>query len=404
MKTPGMRGFSNLSEAHSGTQAHKPRILIFSQRNIFNYALFRCAHYEFEDVICQIDSVDLLAPPVDWRKLRYAIAKRVAFHLPVALNPGVQKIRPNAEYDLFLAVCGLPTDLLAVNACSDWEKSCKTSVCLIDEFWVKQIVANSYYVHMLNKFDFVMLYYSQSVKPLGERLRSKCVFLPPGLDTLRFCPYPNPPQRVVDVYSVGRRSDITHQRLLKMAADDGLFYLHDTFRGDQAISSAGHRALFANVAKRSRYFIVNPGLIDRPDIRGNQIEIGNRYFEGAASGAIMVGERPDNGQFETLFDWPDALIHLPYDSSDIDVIIEDLDRQPERQDNIRRTNVAQALARHDWAYRWEAILKTVGLQPMPELLQRKERLRKLADIVLQSEGTHEPGSNQSAKIGVRATV
>jgi len=166
-----------------------------------------------------------------------------------------------------------------------------------------------------------------------------------------------------------------------MAAEDGLFYLHDSIAGNQAIDSAQHRALFANVAKRSRYFVVNPGLIDRPDIRSKQIEIGNRYFEGAASGTIMVGERPDTAEFERLFDWPDAVIHLPYNSSDIGLIINELDKQPERQEKIRRTNVAQTLLRHDWVYRWEAILNIVGLEPLPQLLVRKERLRNLAQQV-----------------------
>jgi hypothetical protein len=203
--------------------------------------------------------------------------------------------------------------------------------------------------------------------------------MPPGVDTTLFCPYPGPPGRVVDVYSIGRRSNITHTSLLKMVAESGLLYIHDTIAGDQALKLMEHRALFANLAKRSRYFIVNPGLIDRPDIRGNQLEIGNRYFEGAASGAIMVGERPNTEEFERLFGWPDAVFHLPYDSSSIDTIICELDRQPDRQDRIRRTNVMQALMHHDWAYRWEAVLKTVGLEPMPELLQRKERLKDLAD-------------------------
>jgi len=170
-----------------------------------------------------------------------------------------------------------------------------------------------------------------------------------------------------------------------MVTENGLFYLHDSIAGDQAINSKEHRALLANVTKRSRYFIVNPGLIDRPDKRGDQIEIGNRYFEGAASGAIMVGERPNTGEFGRLFPWADAVIHLPYDSSDIDTIIKDLDRDPERQDRIRRTNVVQALARHDWVYRWEAVLETVGLEPLPGLSQRKERLKTLAKAVLETD-------------------
>jgi hypothetical protein len=163
-----------------------------------------------------------------------------------------------------------------------------------------------------------------------------------------------------------------------MAAENGLFYLHDSIDGDKAIDASQHRALFANAAKRSRYFIVNPGLVNRPEKTCNQIEIGNRYFEGAASGTAMVGERPRTEAFDTLFDWPDAVLHLDYDSGEIDRIINELDHQPERLETIRRTNVAQSLLRHDWAYRWETILRTVGLAPLPPLLERKRRLQSLA--------------------------
>jgi hypothetical protein len=46
--------------------------------------------------------------------------------------------------------------------------------------------------------------------------------------------------------------------------------------------------------------------------------------------------------------------------------------------------VKQALMRHDWVYRWEAILEIAGLKPMQAALQRKDRLRKLADAVSQN--------------------
>jgi hypothetical protein len=358
-----------------------PRVLIFSQRNIFRKTLFRCPHYEFEDIICDIDSAEIMAPETELFSLRHNIANRVAYHAPIALNPGIPKIRIKTEYELFLAVCGVPRDLLMVNAVSNWKDFCKTSVCLIDECWLTQMHDLRYFLRILARFDVVLLYYSQSVKAFSERIARKCMYLPPGIDAITFCPYPKPPQRVIDVCSIGRRSEVTHQRLLSMAADNGLFYLYDTIAGDQAINSKQHRALLANVAKRSRYFIVNPGLIDRPDIRGNQVEIGNRYFEGAASGSIMIGERPDNDEFESLFGWPDALIHLPYGSGDIDAIIQDLDKLPERQDKVRRTNTVESLRRHDWVYRWETVLKIAGLKPTPGLLQRKERLENLAKAI-----------------------
>ena len=363
------------------TQPDKPRVLIFSLRNIFGRALFRCPHFEFEDIICEIDSAELLAPKVDPSSLRAWIAARLAWRTPIALNPGIKRISPKQHYDILFTVCGYPQDLIMFNAVSNLRDSCKISVCLLDELWVNEIVKRRHFLPILAKFDVVMLYYSQTVKPLSERIGVKCAYLPPGVDAISFCPYPDPPQRFIDVYSIGRRSQITHEKLLDMARETGLFYLHDTIGGSQAINSREHRALFAKLAKRSRYFIVNPGKIDEPHVRGDQIEVGNRYFEGAASGAIMVGERPNNEAFEELFDWPGAVTPLPYDSRDIDAVIKDLDGDPERQNKIRRTGIVQSLLRHDWVYRWEKILEVAGLEPMQGAIERKKHLRKLADVV-----------------------
>jgi Glycosyl transferases group 1 len=363
------------------TQPGKPRVLIFSLRNIFGRALFRCPHFEFEDLICEMDSAELLAPKIDPSSRRPSFATRLAYHAPVTLNPGIQRISSKRSYDILFTICGYPQDLIMFNAVSNLRDICRTSVCLLDEFWINEMVKHRHFLRILAKFDVVMLYYSQTVKPLSELIERRCVFLPPGVDTITFCPFPDPLERVIDVYSIGRRSEITHQRLLDMARESRLFYLHDSMGGSQAINSKEHRALFANVAKRSRYFIVNPGKIDEPKLRGGQMETGNRYFEGAASGAIMVGERPNNELFEDLFDWPDAVTRLPYDSRDIDMVIRDLDGDPERQEKIRRTGVVQALMRHDWVYRWETILKTVGLEPTQGMSERKDRLRNRAEVV-----------------------
>ena len=44
-------------------------------------------------------------------------------------------------------------------------------------------------------------------------------------------------------------------------------------------------------------------------------------------------------------------------------------------------NMAEALSRHDWLYRWESVLKLAGLQPRSKLLERKQRLADLLQIL-----------------------
>ena len=99
----------------------------------------------------------------------------------------------------------------------------------------------------------------------------------------------------------------------------------------------------------------------------------------------MIGEEPRNGEFERLFNWPNAVSYLPFDSDNVSVIIKELDKDPDKKEQIRKHGMVQSLLRHDWLYRWETVLNTAGLRPLPKLLKRKQRLHDLARMV---EGSH----------------
>jgi Glycosyl transferases group 1 len=173
-----------------------------------------------------------------------------------------------------------------------------------------------------------------------------------------------------------------HKALLRMAQDEGKFYVYDTINSLRAHDLDEHRSMIANYAKRSRYFIVSPGKFDKPAETGGQSEFGYRYFEAAAPGTIMIGMRtPNNEEFDKIFNWEDAVIEVPFTSDAIVDTIQELDKQPERQMQISRTNMIQCLLHHDWLYRWEALLNIVGMQPLPMLQARKRRLEDLAGIV-----------------------
>ena len=96
--------------------APKPRTLIFSQRNLTRILPFRCAHFEFEDVISQIDDAFVLAPRIDPSTRRQTYTKMLAYHSPLKLNPGVEPVTLSGDFDLFFAICGNPTDLLRIHA------------------------------------------------------------------------------------------------------------------------------------------------------------------------------------------------------------------------------------------------------------------------------------------------
>ena len=365
--------------AHS----REPRVLMFSQRGL-DGLLSRCVSYEFEDVIRGIDDVTLVAPgrpPLfQWRT---RLSHRLAMRLPITLNPGLDRTEVDKDYDLFLAVVAFPQDLSTLQAMPGWRRRSRCAICVIEELWPGQLRHFSGYAKLLEQFDHVLLYCNFTVNALRTAMATDCRYLPPGVDAIRFCPYPDPAPRSVYVYSIGRRSPVIHEELLRHCGRERLWYVHDTIniheakRTDNPLS---HRNLVANTTKRSRYFVANIGKIERRCETGGHQEVGFRFFEGAAAGAVMFGEPPDTDVFQSLFDWPDSVLRVPYDSSNARAILADLDSQPARVSRIRRDNVVNSLLRHDWLYRWRTLLDLAGLDPTPAFHQRENRLQQLADL------------------------
>lgn len=370
------------TQSPESTVSTKPRICLFSQRHL-QRLVSRCPEYEFEDLICEIDDAEVLTPePRRWFRFGQKVANQLARRVSVAsVNPGVRKSRLNRNYDLFIMICQFPRDLLSLNAIEGWRQRYRISVCWLAELWAVDLPKCKGHLKLLSKFDYVVLPCCGSIQAVEDVIGDRCVCLPPGIDTIRFCPYPNPPIRSIDVYSMGRKSLITHQALLKMAEQRRIFYIYDTFENMKTFLPRDHRILLANIAKRSRYFIANAPKIDRQFETNGQGEISYRFFEGAASGTVMIGDLIESGVFRKHFDWPDAVIEVPFHSPNIAEVLAELDSQPERLEKVRRNNVVQSLLRHDWVYRWRAILDIVGLEPRPALVAREKRLKKLAEDI-----------------------
>ncbi len=140
-----------------------------------------------------------------------------------------------------------------------------------------------------------------------------------------------------------------------------------------------HRQMLAALLKRSRYYIANRSRVNNPEFTAGREEISARFYEGAAAGTIMIGEEPRCETFKSQFDWPDAVIHLPYDSPDIVRILAELDADPGRVPAARRANVRHAALRHDWLHRISAAFETLGLPPTAAMQDRARRLEQIAD-------------------------
>jgi hypothetical protein len=349
---------------------------------------FEAGNYEAEDVFMEADNVDLfpLEPGVAFR-LREKCQRRLLWKDVTrglaSVNPGLRPVKLKKEYDLFFCRFQILRDLLYVNAVQGWKDRCRVSVCWLDELYSADAVHSRNYLHILKRFDHVFVGFKGSVDAISKVIGRRCHFLPSAVDAIRFSPYPNPPARVIDVYSLGRRLEDLHRTLLKLTAERNMFYVYETLQtgAENLVSShRQHRELLTNQIKRSRYFLVAPGKANLPEATRGQIEVPARFYEGAAAGTVMIGQAPDCEPFRQLFDWKDAVIPIKPNSSDVAVVLAELARQPERLWETSRRNAVEALLRHDWSYRWKQILAIAGLKPMPQLELREKRLKELANL------------------------
>jgi len=387
------------SPRHSASPERNPRICLPTFRN-FARTPFRCSHYEAQDILADVDDVDLICLEAEarlpkrerWlRKLSFHdVTKRLMF-----LNPGLRPVRLSRDYDLFVAVCQNYFDILYFNAIEGWRDRCRTSVCWLEEMWASAVPGYKHWLHALSRFDHIFVGCLGSVQAMSEALGRPVHWLPSAVDTIRFCPFPSPPARVIDVYSIGRRWEGSHRALHEAAQRGDIFYVHDTFAAADAetYDPRQHRQMFANMAKRSRCFMVAPAKMNNPAHTNHQVEIGSRYYEGAAVGAVMIGQAPELDAFRQMFPWPDAVMHIEPDGCDVLSVLKNMASDPSRVAAIRANNISGALMRHDWLYRWQKVFEVIGLAQSTGMSRRERRLQELANLVTDStENTASAGT------------
>ena len=144
--------------------------------------------YELEDVICEADHADLIMPTqndTQWtnRFLRLMPARSRNKAL-------IRKGALHRQYDFFFFVSHNPSDLLWLRSIRNWRKQCRRAVCWLQEVWVNDIERFKKDLELLQEMDCIFVGLSHSVEPVARLLKRPCHFLPFGVNTLRFCPFP----------------------------------------------------------------------------------------------------------------------------------------------------------------------------------------------------------------------
>ena len=358
------------------------RVLILSDRECAP-TLSRCGTYEFEDLARSVDAVDLV--PANGHAGR--LGRRIERLIPGAL-PMPPKLDRGEPYDLLFASFHSLPDLARLHPLGRILGLARHTVINIDELWGTDLLRHSGDLAMLRRFDRVFTPCAGGLEVLRNAIGRPCEYLAPSVDALRFAPRDPALRRTIDIHLMGRRRPALHQALREAAEKTDRFYLFDAGQFNVPIPNyVEHRLRLSDLVQRTRFFVVDVANSDKPEKTGNQDEFGPRYVEGAAGGAILIGRAPRTPTFESEF-WPGAVHPIEPDSAEIARVLDDLDSYPEEADRIRRTNVAQVMRRHDGVYRWEQILRAVGLEPLPALTARKQQLDRLAASI-ESEDENE---------------
>jgi hypothetical protein len=368
------------------------RVLVLSQRNV-QRPLWHTAQYELEDLLTHLDDAVLLAPRAAGPPWVSELARhgfngaahrlRLPRRSPPWTKPSMEPCRLTSEHDLFVSVFHTAPELSYMHRVKDWRQRCRKAVCILVELWSPDVADNADYLQVLAQFDEVFVCNpaaATAIEALGLR---RPRVLAHGLDAAVFAPGGQPPARVLDCYNYGRSSAAVHARLLELAETVGLTYLYDVLEDSAVSAPSEHRALVANMMKRSKFFFsfrINESP-ERQGRTGGDEALSTRYFEGVAGGAVVLGSATRSREFEECFDWPDALIPVDFAGSDLREVLDDLSRQDGRLARTRTTNVRNSLLRHDWVYRWQTMLASVGLSPAPQVEERVQRLHALAAAV-----------------------
>jgi hypothetical protein len=367
------------------------KVLLLSQRRIADLVAY-CLAYEFEDTFAavtdaqRIDATDLAG--IEFSRRAYKLSRltcrspRLARRLaPYPRN----KVVLEHDYELFFPVFSHPLQLYSLTTVPNWRQRCRKAACFITE--ARPDLLAEYLLELLSSFDHIFLGFRNCIEDLARITGRPCTYLPYAVDVLRFAPASLDQPRPIDVCNIGRRSPVTHQALLEEAERRQSFYYYDTVaasgedlkgRAFRVDTPHEHRGMLAAILKRSSYYIANRSYVNKPEFTVGGDEISARFYEGAAAGTVMIGEAPRTHEFKRQFNWPDAVIHVPFDCPDIGRILADLNGDSKRLRALRHNNAREAALRHDWLHRIGVVFDVLGLLPTEAMRDRAQRLDQIA--------------------------
>jgi Glycosyl transferases group 1 len=367
---------------------NQSRVLIASHYNATRF-VYDTSCYEMVAGFADCDVVDVLAPstPRSSGQIRVDTVKRRLKSLTgLGTCYRIEPVEVKQDYELFVYIgTGLP-DLVDIARIRHWRRRAKRAVCVILKAYGGELKQFEDNLAILNLFDIVYSGTWTSLAFFQSIVRPPVRYLAYGIPALEMMPASTDRERTIDVYAMGRRLPALHDQLLREMRSGSINYVFDSFDSSVPFIKdfAGHCSSKAQCLKQTKFF-PNFGIRSfqsrELELAGADDSITYRCYEGAAAGTVMFGSAPTSPDYALMFDWEDAIIPAPASGCDYLDFLHGLVAQTDRMNAIRRRNVSNALLKHDLAYRFEAILKDLGMAAHEKLEERKQALLGAADRI-----------------------
>lgn len=359
-------------------------ITAISCRNVI-YRRSRGWLYSFEDLLTEFGFGNVVSPESAFRNRLHSAATRRLHRYSAGIGGMLVDARKARKLQgTRIVMCQALSDLGLMIPYFEHRSRAETLACFVEEVWVADLPKASLEMQLLRECDVVFVGTHGSVAAVAAATGRPTVHLPPSVKAERLNPYGGVAKpRSIDLYAMGRRPEDLHAQLLEWSTANGKFYLYDTAGNALMTSHVEHRRHLEDLIQRSQFFLVAPGKSSGVELEGaHQHEVGSRYYEGAAGGAILMASSENKSQIlQQNFGYENAVFEFGGTAAGLVELMTKLRRDDGQLDSIRRAGVCNILRHHDHAHRWRTVLQNLLIAEPPSLTNAISAMARTADAL-----------------------
>ncbi len=342
---------------------NQAQFYVLSSRDINHSVAFSCV-VEFEDVVISAMEARLVTSKEFSQNISIPHSKQstnYALIIGISFGDIITVLRHAQAYlDAFDGIYAYVFDSIIFNhelAIPAWRKT-----------------LSSYY-RLARKINRLFVPFPEATTVFSEHFIIPVSYIPLAVDVLTHGSALH--HKVIDVNGYGRQ-DVSCSELLSTHFNrigSGRIYHHTDHMRVTAIHDVyAHRRFFWQTLRASKIALAFDALAANNNQRFTFSFVGQRWFESAAAGCVIMGRRPNCPEMNKLFFWEDSTIELPEKSEEMLLFIEETLKNTQRIQTIATRNYSYMAGYHDWRNRLFSMLEVLDIPP-PELL--KLQLSKL---------------------------